>query len=246
MASKVSQEGKYFIAKHEGTVLKAYKDAVGVWTIGVGHTSMAGHPKVRPGMVISRAVAMEILENDLVKYTRAVLNNVHVDLNQNQLDALVSFCFNVGEGNLRKSTLLRKLNRGDYQGAANEFHRWNRAGGRVLRGLTRRRAEEKELFLEGFKEETKPKKTTPHPYLIKKGSKGSEVKRLKNLLKSKFNYDIVVNETFGQETDEIVKDFQGKRGLTIDGIVGPATWVELERKLPSVTERLWDKIKSWF
>lgn len=147
---KVSASGRKAIAGHEGVRLNAYPDpATGgePWTIGVGHTSAAGAPKVSKGMTITEAECDEILSRDLATFEKAVSRLVTVPLNQNQFDALVSFTFNVGAGNLGKSTLLKKLNAGDYRGAADQFAVWNKAAGKVMSGLTRRRAEERALFL---------------------------------------------------------------------------------------------------
>lgn len=137
------------IKKHEGLRLKAYlPTSYDVWTIGYGHTSTAYE-----GMVITEEKAEKLLRADL-KWVRDVLaKEVKVPLTQEQYDALASFIFNLGGTNFRTSTLLRKLNAYDYVGAADEFLRWNkqRQGGRmvVLRGLTKRRTEERALFLEG-------------------------------------------------------------------------------------------------
>jgi lysozyme len=147
---KVSAAGRKAIAGHEGVRLKAYPDpATGgePWTIGVGHTSAAGPPTVTKGMTITAEECDEILSRDLAMFERAVEGAVKVPLNQNQFDALVSFTFNVGAGNLQKSTLLRKLNARDYRGAADQFAVWNKAAGKVMAGLTKRRADERALFL---------------------------------------------------------------------------------------------------
>lgn len=136
------------IKSFEGLRLEAYKDVVGVWTIGYGHTSMAGPPTVKAGMKITEQEATDLLISDLKKYEEMVKRNVKVDLNENQYGALVSFTYNLGEGNLRSSTLLKKINAKDFLGASNEFIKWNKAGGQVLKGLTRRRNAEKALFLQ--------------------------------------------------------------------------------------------------
>lgn len=141
---KTSQKGINLIAKYEGCRLEAYKDPVGVWTIGYGHTA-----NVRSGQVITKAQAEDLLRDDLSKFEAYVSKYVKIALSQSQFDALVSFTYNVGAGNLKSSTLLKKLNSGDYAGAANEFPRWNKAGGKVLNGLVKRRAEEQQLFLSG-------------------------------------------------------------------------------------------------
>lgn len=153
MAMKTSQRGVDLIKEFEGLRLTAYYDAVGVLTIGYGHTNRsasADRYPVYPGQTITAAKAEEILKADLVVFEDAVNRNVTYPINQNQFDALVSFTFNVGEGNLRSSTLLKKLNSGDIMGAANEFERWVYAGGQVYPGLVRRREAEKALFLEGI------------------------------------------------------------------------------------------------
>lgn len=140
---KTSQKGIDLIKKFEGTVLKVYKDAVGLPTIGIGHLIKKGEVFT----TITQQQAEELLAKDLKQFEEGINTSIKVALTQNQFDALVSFAFNLGMGNVNSSTLLRKLNAGDIQGAANEFVRWNRAGGKVLNGLTRRRLAEKELFL---------------------------------------------------------------------------------------------------
>jgi len=137
-------EDTSLIRHFEGKRLKAYQDSVGVWTIGYGHTT-----NVKPGQVITEDEAEELLRFDLEWVEKAILRNVDVPLTQEQFDALATFIYNLGETNFRRSTLLKKLNREDYAGAANEFPKWNKAGGRVLRGLVRRREAEKKLFLSG-------------------------------------------------------------------------------------------------
>lgn len=134
------------IKSFEGWRDTAYKDAVGVWTIGYGHTSMAGPPEVKPGMKITKAEGEAILARDLVKYENAVRNYVRVPLNDNQFGALVSWCYNVGPGNVAKSTLVKRLNAGQYESVPAELAKWNKAGGKVLKGLTRRREAEAALF----------------------------------------------------------------------------------------------------
>ncbi|WP_435170859.1 lysozyme [Falsirhodobacter sp. 1013] len=147
---QTNDAGLALIKEHEGLRLEAYPDPGHGWTIptiGVGHTSAAGEPKVTRGMTITAEEAEAILQRDLAQFERAVTAAVTVPLTGNQFAALVSFTFNLGAGNLRSSTLLRKLNAGDYSGAAEEFPRWNRSNGSVLSGLARRRAAEQELFL---------------------------------------------------------------------------------------------------
>ena len=138
----ITSEGVKLIKSFEGMELEAYQDAVDVWTIGYGHTKT-----VEPGMAITEAKAEALLRQDLEEFEEAVTEAVQVSINPNQFSALVSFCFNLGVGSLFQSTLLKLLNQGDFQGAADQFPRWNKAGGQVLEGLTRRRKAERALFL---------------------------------------------------------------------------------------------------
>jgi GH24 family phage-related lysozyme (muramidase) len=143
----ISSDGLAIIKHFEGRELRAYQDSVGVWTIGYGHTSAAGPPTVYAGQTITEAEAEEILKKDLELFESGVREVVTVPINGDQFSALVSFSFNVGVGALRDSTLLRLLNAGDYQGAADQFPRWVKAGGQTLPGLVRRRDAERALFL---------------------------------------------------------------------------------------------------
>lgn len=146
---RMSDVGLTIVKHFEGLYLKAYVDPVGVWTIGYGHTGDAA----RSGNVISEQEAEDLLRADMRESERSVDRFIDLDLKQHQFDALVSFTFNVGGGALAKSTLRRKLNDGDVQGAAAEFPRWNKGtveGEKVvLPGLTRRRSSERFLFETG-------------------------------------------------------------------------------------------------
>jgi GH24 family phage-related lysozyme (muramidase) len=144
---QINAAGLALIKEFEGLRTTAYRDPVGIWTIGYGHTSMAGPPEVTSGMRITEADAEEILKRDLRKFEQGIRDRVSVSLNSNQFSALVSFAFNVGLGAFQNSTMRRLLNGGDYSGAANEFPRWVKAGGRTLQGLVRRRNAERALFL---------------------------------------------------------------------------------------------------
>jgi len=138
---KTSQKGINIITAHEGLKLGAYICPAGVWTIGYGHTRTA-----KQGMSITASRAEELLKDDLKTAENAV-NFQSLRLNQNQFDALVSFVFNVGSGNFRNSTLLRKakLNPSD-PSIRDEFSRWKMGGGRTLPGLVKRRADEANLY----------------------------------------------------------------------------------------------------
>lgn len=142
----LSKAGLNFIKSFEGLRLRAYYDAVHVLTIGYGHTNMDGvAPHVTVGLTITTEQAEEILARSLaVHYEAAVKRIVTVPLAQTQFDALVSFCYNCGEANLRR--LVRELNAGDYDSVPKIIIRYNRAGGKVLAGLTRRRLGEAAMW----------------------------------------------------------------------------------------------------
>jgi len=144
---QINSDGLLIIKSFEGLELRAYQDSVGVWTIGYGHTSMAGPPQVYPGMVITQAEAEAILRRDLQVFETGVRNALTIATNSDQFSAMVSFAFNVGVGAFSGSTLLRKHNAGDFAGPANEFLRWVYAGGQFLPGLERRRKAERALYL---------------------------------------------------------------------------------------------------
>ena len=138
----ISTDGINLIKSFDGCRLIAYKDSVNVLTIGWGHTGA----DVLEKQEISQEQADTLLQNDLNKVCASVNNLIKVLLSQNKMDALVSFTFNLGSGNLGSSTLLRLINMGAYNDASKQFIRWNKAGGKVLDGLTRRRKAEQALF----------------------------------------------------------------------------------------------------
>ena len=139
---RISEEGKQLIRDFEGLRLSAYRDAVGVLTIGYGHTK-----GVRPGQVITEADAERLLREDLEPIERQLTADLGEDgVLQNQFDALVSFCFNLGVGAYMKSTLRKYVKAGRDDEADREFAKWVHAGGRVLPGLVRRRRAEAELY----------------------------------------------------------------------------------------------------
>lgn len=137
-----SQEGVDLIKFYEGLGLEAYKDSVGVTTIGYGHTSTA-----KRGEIITEQEAENLLKKDLETFEEGLTRLVKVPLTQYEYDALISFSFNLGLGNLGSSTLLKKVNSQDYVNAADEFVKWIYAGGKVLNGLVKRRKAEREMFL---------------------------------------------------------------------------------------------------
>jgi lysozyme len=144
---RINQAGLNLIKQFEGFRSKAYLCPAKVWTIGYGSTFYPNGRRVKSGDVIDRAQGEELLKATVKTFESGVDRAVTVPLTNNQFSALVSFAFNVGLGAFRGSTLLRVLNRGNYQEAANQLLRWDKAGGRKLAGLTRRRKAERKLFL---------------------------------------------------------------------------------------------------
>jgi len=139
---KYSAAGLALTKQFEGLELKAYQDSVGVWTIGYGHTGT----DVKPGLTITEAQASVLLAADVAWAVTCVNKSVKSAINQNRFDAMVDFVFNLGCAAFGGSTLLRMVNAGDFAGAAGQFVRWNKAGGKVLAGLTKRRQAEAALF----------------------------------------------------------------------------------------------------
>ena len=211
---KISQNGLKLIMQFEGCRLQAYKCAAGVWTIGYGHT--AG---VYSGMKITQAQAEEFLKQDCRKFENYVNNPAYVPmtetLNQNQFDALVSFAFNCGAGNLKKLCAGRTAAQ-----ISAAIPKYNKAAGKVLSGLVRRRAAEVKLFNTPVSSTSKVNNESEDYDMttIKKGANGKSVKV----------WQIIVGATpdgnFGSGTENMTKTWQKIHGLTPDGIVGAKSW----------------------
>ncbi|WP_319372162.1 lysozyme [uncultured Ilyobacter sp.] len=144
---KTNAEGETLIKDFEKLRLKAYLCPAGVPTIGYGATRYEDGTKVKLGNTITKERAEKLFKSLVNDFEKDISKLIKVDLNSNQFSALVSFAFNVGVGNFKNSTLLRKINSGDLEGASKEFERWIYSNGKKLRGLIRRREAEKELFL---------------------------------------------------------------------------------------------------
>lgn len=145
MARQINARGLAALKRYEGLRLTSYRDIVGVWTLGYGSTGS----HVKPGMTITEPEAEALLRKDLSRFEAAVTNLVKVKLTDNQFAALVSFSFNVGIGAFQKSTLLKKLNAGNYNAVPAELMKWTKAGGRQVQGLVNRRAQEGALWGKG-------------------------------------------------------------------------------------------------
>jgi lysozyme len=141
---KTGPNGVALLKKWEGLKTRAYRDVAGIWTIGYGHTAAAGDPTPVEGMTLTPGECEAILKRDLAKFERRVNDLVDVPLSQDQFDTLVSFDFNTGA--LHRSTLLKRLNRGDYIGVPEELRKWVKAGGKTVPGLINRREAEVALW----------------------------------------------------------------------------------------------------
>lgn len=215
---KIGQAGLALIKQFEGCRLIAYQCSAGVWTIGYGHT--AG---VHKGMKITQAQADEYLKKDVAKFEKYISNPSYVPftdkLNQNQFDALVSFAFNLGQGNVKKLCTGRTINQ-----IPSAMQQYCKAAGKTLPGLQRRRKAEAALYNKRAESYTGATTTTVketedyNMNTIKKGSKGNAVKV----------WQIIIGTTadgiFGSGTESMTKTWQKNHGLTADGIVGKNSW----------------------
>ena len=221
---KISEKGLSMIERFEGCLLKSSNKLDGVWTIGYGQTGSYYGKRVRRGMTTTKAEAHAWLRDHSLKtYEDAVTQAVKVPLNQHQFDALVSFAYNVGVGAMAGSTAVRKLNAGDYAGAADALTMWTKCNGKVLAGLVRRRKEERALFLAPATQTN-----TASPDLLRKGDRGDDVKLLQHRLNI-LGWQLTEDGIWGVQTDSAVRGYQYRAGLTVDGIVGAKTKAALIR-----------------
>ena len=172
MTRQISQHGLDKLKQWEGLKTKAYQDSNGEWTIGYGHTAKAGGLEPVKGMVITKEDAESLLLKDLTQFEAAVENNVKVKLNDNQFAALVSFAFNVGTGAFKSSTLLKKLNKGDFDAVPAELMKWVHTGNTKNQGLVNQRRAEGYLWMEGAfvtSKDVVPEQKTVNPELNLEG-----------------------------------------------------------------------------
>lgn len=237
---RINQATIDLIKNFEGWRSVAYRDAVGVLTIGYGHTSAAGKPEVKTGLNISKEQGEEILRTDVRKFAKGVEALVKIELTGNQFGALVSFAYNVGLGNFKKSSVLRVVNAGQLSRVPDRLALWNKAGGRVLKGLVRRRGKEGELFSQeddeaatnasGFDNyDEQPDFPTD---ALRLGANGEQVKTLQRQLNGLGYFSGNVDGKFGKRTRAAVLAFQADNNLTTDGLIGEATTEALSDATP--------------
>jgi lysozyme len=245
---KVSLRGLAEIASHEAIVLTPYRDSVGVWTIGIGHTAAAGAPDPETCGPLTLDDVMGLFARDIAKFEDGVNRAVKVPLAQHEFDALVSFHFNTGA--IGRASLVDKLNAGNRAGAAAGFMAWKKPP-----EIIGRRTKEMELFRSGvygngwatsYRSDDRghvlwksaqrvnvlevlsktigapPKREIIQPANLRRGDRGDKVRVLQaNLLT--LGIRLVVDADFGPATEQAVKTFQARAGLSPDGIVGPMT-----------------------
>lgn len=160
---KMSKTGLDLLKRWEGCRLKAYRDSVGVWTIGYGLTSAAGIIPVTEGLTITQAQAEDYLARSLVKYEATVSKALTRPPTQPQFDAMTSLCYNIGPGAFAGSSVVRRFNEGNILSAADAFLMWTKAGGKELQGLVNRRKDERKLFLTPAGKPLEPSAPSPLP-----------------------------------------------------------------------------------
>jgi lysozyme len=231
MLQTISSDGEEALVGFEGEVLRAYQDSVGVWTIGVGHTASAGLPKPVKGMTITKAQSREILRRDLEKvFIPRVLKQLGNHTSQTAIDCSTSFDFNTGK--INSASWVGKFKAGDMAGARANLMLWNKAGGRVLAGLTRRRSAEADILTKGIYPNGKGgKNTIPAPKaVLVAGDTDAELVTVQKNLK-KIGIPIEPSGTYGPKTVDAVMKVQASHpNLTEDGVLGPATKAAIQRE----------------
>ena len=145
---KLSDNGFRLLGELEGIVLRPYKDSVGIPTIGIGSTYYEDGTKVKmTDKAITKERAIQLAKNVVKSFEEQVNKSILLPMTQNQFDAMVLLCYNIGESGFAKSSVVKNFNAGNLQKAADSFLLWNKAGGRVVQGLVNRRKKERDLFL---------------------------------------------------------------------------------------------------
>lgn len=224
---RMSAEGLAFLEAHEGVVLKAYRDPVGIWTIGAGLTSASGVVKVAPGMIITSAEATRLLDQALSRNYEPSVKKAMPRAKQHEFDAGVSFHWNTGA--IGKASWVKRWQ----ANAAKELIRaglmaWNKGGGRVLPGLTRRRKEEAAMLLEGVYTGVRAAQARLGNARWALSLSPEEIARVREGFR-KLGYD-PGPDADGVRTAAVIK-FQADHDLKADNIIGRATLATLERAL---------------
>lgn len=215
----INEAGLNLVKEFEGLRLKPYYCAANVLTIGYGSTGS----HVRPGMVITREEADSLLRKDIERFERMVERELsHVHLNSNQFSALVSLCFNCGSAPIKPGMTIRRcLDAGDYEGAANGFLLWVKAGGRTLAGLVTRRNRERDLFLEPTSRERYVILIHHNTFLKKSPVQSSELSKgeLINLVSPTY----LEGEFVGEEAGHYIVKIKGQTNYIFKGHAHLAT-----------------------
>lgn len=214
---KINDEGLALVKEFEGCRLTAYKCPAGVLTIGYGHTGKVNGKNIYLGMKINEKTAEQLLKQDLATFEKAVENCIGLTFkpNSNQFSALVSFAFNCGAANLKTLVKGRSATT-----VAEKLLLYNKANGKELSGLTRRRKAERELFLKPCEttDTTEQEESEVKMPTIKKNSTGKAVAIWQVIVGAE------PDGVFGNDTEKATEEFQKKHGLKVDGIVGEKSW----------------------
>ncbi len=236
----ITHDGLALIRRFEGFRAKAYLDAAGVWTIGYGHTSAAGAPHVRSGMKITRKEGERILGRDIAIFASGVQSLLARPLSESQFSALVSFAYNVGLENFRKSSVLRAVNAGDFAAVPRRLSLWVKCRGRVLSGLVRRRAAEAAMFIEAVPRAPRAR------YKVPVEDSGATIEPVpgKSLQRSSTGFAAVVSALAGAASSlaaglgDLAGAVNGPAVALAAGvvIVAAALWIIRERRLKALEE----------
>ncbi|MCD8052013.1 MAG: peptidoglycan-binding protein [Clostridiales bacterium] len=214
MRDTINDAGLALIKRFEGLRLTAYQDSAGIWTIGYGHTGKVDGKAACKGMKITTSKADSLLRDDVAKFWAYANNSDYVPLavqmNENQRSALTSFAYNCGQDSLKTLCAGRTIAE-----IGEALLLYNKAGGKVLSGLTSRRRAERELYLT---------EVTHDMDTLQKGDEGQQVTVLQILLNGALGCDLDTDGKFGNKTEGAVMQYQEAQGLTVDGICGPNTW----------------------
>ncbi|MGI8808826.1 MAG: glycoside hydrolase family protein [Acidimicrobiales bacterium] len=216
-----------FIAQFEGFVDHVYLDAVNVETIGFGETRRDLIERYRGG--ITRAEGLELLKGRVQEFADNVAACITngAALTPERHAALTSLAYNIGVGAFRGSTACKRFNAGELDGVAEAINMWNKAGGQVLAGLSRRRSAEAALFQGGGSSPgAMSMAAAPATEVLREGERGDAVRELQRRLTER-GFALTADGIFGPATGAAVRAFQGQNGLDADGVVGPATWARL-------------------